>query len=162
MGCVRHPSLDVLDIPLPTTPKSPAEQTDSCFGQSLGGGPWCRLRAQGGVGGFGCDRIRFPDSLLAFCMVLGSGLTVIGMSHFLVIGGLEHHAWKTGLQQAEELPLALVLCIQFQDCSPYPCWVKKCFFKITVGDGSWGLDHLHLLNLWSGVWGFFNDSEHFS
>lgn len=65
--------------------------------------------------------------LVAFCMVLGSGLTVIGMSHFLVIGGLEHHAWKTRLQQAEEFPLALGLCIRFQDCSLYPCWVKKCF-----------------------------------
>lgn len=73
---------------------------------------------------------------LAFCMVLGSGLTVTGMSHFLAIG-LEHHEWKTRLQQAEELPLAFGLCIQFQGCSLYPCWVKKCFFfKITEGDGS--------------------------
>lgn len=66
---------------------------------------------------------------LTFCMELGSGLTVIGMSHFLVVGGLEHCAWKTLLQQAEELPLALGLCIWFQDCSLYPCWVKKLFFQ---------------------------------
>lgn len=115
-------------VPFPTTPNSHQNRQILLWAES-GGGPWSRLWAQGGVGGFGCDRVLFPDGLPCFLHGAGSGLTVIGVSHFLVIGGLEHHAWETRLQQAEELPLALGLCIWFQHCSLYPCWVKKCFFQ---------------------------------
>lgn len=64
---------------------------DFCFVQQKGskrGEPFCSLWTWGGVGGFGCDRTIFPVSL-GFCVVLGSGLTVTDMSHFLVIGGLK-------------------------------------------------------------------------
>lgn len=89
MSCVRHPSL----YRFPPAQKSPAEETDSCFGQCLEGGAGEERPGRGC--GFREVEVAllmtglFSQTVSLDFVVLGSGLTVIGMSHFLVIGGLE-------------------------------------------------------------------------
>lgn len=64
----------VSDIPACTTSHHPqiTSRTDrfllqaECGGRGREGGPWLRLWARGGVGGFGYDRALFPHSLACF------------------------------------------------------------------------------------------------
>lgn len=53
---------------LPTSPKITSRRDGFLLraaseGRGRGGGPWRRLGARGGVGGFGYDKAIFPDGL---------------------------------------------------------------------------------------------------
>lgn len=77
-------------VPFPTSPKITSRRDRFLLwavseGRGRGGGPWCRLWAWGGVGGFVMTRLFSQTVSLDFHVVLGSGRTVIGMSHFLAV-----------------------------------------------------------------------------